>query len=95
MNAADGEGGRISVRLEELFDESRFDIIVAVDETDEIASGIFKTSVPRGGLTLVFLMDGDDAGVFFGVLFDYFGRVIGGAVVDKDDFKILIGLGSD
>ena len=40
-------------------------------------------------------MNGDDTGIFFGVFFDYFGRVVGGAVVDEDDLEILIGLGSD
>ena len=38
VDAADGEGGRISVRLEELLDKSRLDVIVTIDETDIIAS---------------------------------------------------------
>ena len=46
-------------------------------------------------MTLVFLVDGDNARVFFGVFFDYFGRVISGAVVDDDNFEILISLSSD
>ena len=40
-------------------------------------------------------MNGDYTGIFFGVFFDYFGRVISGAVVDEDDFEILIGLVDD
>ena len=39
VDAADGESGRISVRLEELLDKSRLDVIVAIDEADIIASG--------------------------------------------------------
>ena len=41
MDTADGESGGISVGFEEFFDESGFNIIIAINETNKIASGIF------------------------------------------------------
>lgn len=51
--------------------------------------------VASGGLTLVFLMDDFETGVFLGILVCDFARVVSRAVVDKEDFEILVGLGGD
>ena len=44
---------------------------------------------------MIGLVDKFDARVFFGVGFGNGGGVVGGTVVDEDDFKILISLGED
>lgn len=93
MDAADGESGVFGAEWgEEFGDESWFDFVVAIDKADVVAGGFFQTGVSCGGLTLVFLMNDFDAGVFFGVSVGDFFRAVGGAVVDEDDFKILVGL---
>ena len=41
------------------------------------------------------LIEIDNTGVFVGVGFGDFGGAVGGAVVDKDNFEIVVGLGED
>ena len=43
----------------------------------------------------VFLVEDDDARVALGVFFDDVERMIGGAVVDTDDFEVFEGLGEE
>lgn len=70
-------------------------MVVAVYKIDEVACGFLKSDITSGGLTLIFLGDDDDASVFFGEPIDDFWGVVGGTVVNEDDFKILIGLIGD
>ena len=68
------------------------DFIVRIEEADEVAGGFFEALVASGGLTLIFLSDDFDAGVFLGVLCDNCGGIVGGAIVNTNNFKILISL---
>ena len=44
---------------------------------------------------MVCLMDDFDARIFFGVLIGDFVRIVGGAIVDKENFEILMSLSED
>lgn len=54
-----------------------------------------KSGIASRGLAGVFLMDEFNAFVFFGVLFDDLGGIVGGTVIDENDFEALVGLGKD
>lgn len=41
---------------------------------------------------MIFLSNDDDAFIFFGVLIDDFGGIVGGAVIYENDFEIGVGL---
>ena len=73
----------------------RVDLIVAIDETDIFAASSLKTIVPGGRLASVFLMNDLDAAVFAGVAIGDLAGIVSGAVVDEDDFEILVGLVCD
>ena len=93
MNAADGKGGILFVKwLEKFFDEIFFDLVITINETDIFASGELDTMVPSTGLSSIFLVDYLNTGIFLGVFFGNFIRVVGGAVVYQNNFEFLIGL---
>ena len=92
MNAADRKSGFIVVGFKKLGDKVWFDRIVTIDETDIIAGGEFDASITSGGLSMIFLMDGFDALIFFGISIDDFSGVVGRAIVHQNDFEILVSL---
>ena len=70
----------------------RVDLIVAIDETDIFAASFLKAIVSGGRLASVFLMNDFDTRIFFGIVVGDLARTISGAVVDEDDFEVLVGL---
>ena len=73
LNAANGQdGGAIFEGLDEVRDEIWLDHVVAINETDEFASGFLESEVAGGRLAGVLLIEGFDARIFFGVLLDNF-----------------------
>ena len=95
MGTTNGKRGGFFVGISELFDKTGFNHIVAVDKTNVIASGLFNTDVAGGGLASVFLANDFDARIFSGVLFDDVQGIVGGTVIDDDDFEILVSLVDD
>lgn len=80
--------GRIVVFVgrEKLGDKAFSDTVIAVNKTDKITSRFFQAEVTCGRLAGVFLVKNFDARIFFGVVIGNFAGIIGGAIVDKDDF---------
>ena len=71
----------------------RLHFVIPVRETDPCAGGFLYTPQPCGGHAAVFLMDGSYPGIVRPIRIQYGFGIVGGAVVDHDDFQILIGLG--
>lgn len=71
------------------------DIVVTVDEGDEVASCEVETGVASAGETAVFLVNNFNAGVLLCENVAKLAAHIGRAVVDEDDFEVLVGLGED
>ncbi len=96
MDAADSNSSvRFTKGSEEVGDESGFDFIVGVDETDIVAGGKIQTGVAGGGLAMIFLVDDFDTKVFFGIVIGNGIGIVSGAVVDKKNFEILMSLSED
>lgn len=89
---AHGDGGIWRVECEQAFHEIWLDAIIGIDKTKKSAGRFFEASITSGGLALVFLGEDDNTRIFFGVSLDDFRRFVGGAVIYKDNFKILISL---
>lgn len=89
LERADSDIGFVGLNsIDHRFDHLWFDEIIRINESDIIASGFFDAGVAGGGKALVSLADEFDARIFFGVGFGDGGGMVGGAVVDKDDFEI-------
>ncbi len=70
-------------------------VIVAVDKRDALPLSNVKPRVSRGGKSAVLLMDDFNSTVERRVIVAYLTATIRGAVVDEDQFEILISLGKN
>ena len=86
------EGSVVVVEFKKSLYESGLNLIIAIDEAEIIASGLGNTNVSSSGLTRILLMNSFDARIFFGVFVDDFTGIIGRAVIDENDFKIMMSL---
>ena len=77
---------------EQVGNKTWFDFIVAINKANIITSGFLDTDIASGRLPVVFLMDDFDAFVGFGIIINYFFGTVGGAIIDKNNFEIVIGL---
>ncbi len=90
--AANCDRSATGVEIKKLGDEVWFNRVVTIDETNIIAGGEFQASIASGGLATIFLMDGFDALIFFGISVDDLGSIIGRTIVYQNNFEILMGL---
>lgn len=72
----------VGISREELFDEAWFNNIVTVDKANKITSSLFQALISGGGLTLVFLVNDFNTLIFFGIVINYFFRVVSGTIID-------------
>ena len=70
-------------------------MVIGVYESEILAGGGFDAGVTSSGKTSVFLGEDFDTGVFFGICFKDSGGIVGGTVVDANNFEILISLIDD
>ena len=82
--------------FEKFFDKLWIDFVVGITEHDVLTGDFAKSRIAgASGGAGVWLIDEDDSWVlFFGGL-EEFGSVVGGAIVDENNFEILVGLIED
>ena len=72
-----------------------FNPVIAVDEANIIAFCVIEAEVACDGEAAVFGMEDADAGIAGGILVADLAAAVSGAVVDKKDLEVGIGLGQD
>lgn len=93
---ADGDSGFGSFKCcKHRFEHCGFDSVVGIDESKIFSSGFLDAGIAGSREPLIFLIEEFDAGVFFDVVLSDFGGIVGRAVIDKNNFDILVGLSED
>ncbi len=95
--AANNDGIGMSTEIMELASEAvRVHDVIGIYAGQVLAAGKANGAVERGGNATVFGVGVDaDAGVYVGVVAENVERVVGGGVVDSDEFPVGVGLGED
>lgn len=86
---------RLSDELMKLLDKLRLDKVVRVDKTKVFAGGFLDAEVASRRSAAIGLVIGFDLLVLLGELPDDLETFVGRAVVDEDDFEIVISLRED
>ena len=88
------EEQQILVRIAFLSDETKKisgNKIIGIDKYNPFAPTMVETFIPGGGYTAIFLMNNADTAVPPGIFFTYGRTVVGGTVIDQNDFEIITG----
>ena len=92
IGATNGNGSVFVIEPKMLFVKIFGDGVVTIDEAEIFAGSFFETTISGGRLTTIFLVNDFDASILFGVIVGDFTRIVGGAVVDENDFEIFVRL---
>ena len=84
--------GETCRELQHVLEHAGFDPVVGLEDGDPLAVRFLQAAIARGSVTLVLLVDDDDALVVFGVALHDLQGVVGRAVVQADDLEVVVRL---